>query len=95
MVEENRIRSDARLSASRLRQGRHQADQYKAYMKDQVMYLLFRDQPKDTVPMVAALGELVTEVGVSLVSTEVTVSLLRQLANQLEQGGSEPAGGPA
>jgi hypothetical protein len=83
------------LSRARQCEGRRQASAYKAYMKDQVMYLLFRDQPKDTFPMVAALGELVTEVGVSLISTEVTVSLLRQLANQLEQGGGEPVGGPA
>ena len=70
----------------RLIVGRQQAEVYKAYMKDQVMFLLFREQPEDSFPMVAALGELMAEVGSSLIDVGITVSLLRHLANQLEQG---------
>ena len=84
MVKKARAGTPDFLSPNRLREARRQADLYKAHLKDQLMFLLFRDQPQDSYAVVAALGELIAETGASLLDVDVTVRLLRHVADRLE-----------
>jgi hypothetical protein len=84
MEGKNHSRFADKPGIAALRNGPRGPDDYKEHMRDVVIFLLSRSRPDENIPILAALVEATTEIGICLTDEQVTVDLLRRSADRLD-----------